>query len=258
MNIQKRITDHVKSVELNNYNKVLNIRNKTVCSITCIDMTKTYNDIEFQCITEKQTVHSLKDCNLIGEYKLVDSILKKCKSYKEHMIDHVINPKKYKDYEDKGYWFLRYSNYMLHNLGGVSDCGHFTPASEHKGKLIDTLVSYFEVLALNKDLVYDKVPRGVQKNNISDSIYGSKQQLENWQHFVYNNKLPLFINICLTIDEHNNSREYVPWLVERQYTDEEIYRLLGITKEEQQLIDDVIKRYDKDTEFGHRFFDVVK
>ena len=254
--IKNKIERHVKSVELNNYNRELHIANKTVFSITSIDFTKEYNEIDFECVTEKSKVSSLKDCNLIGEDRLVSSILKKCKNYKDHMIDHCINLKKYKDYEDKGYYFLRYSNYMLHNLGGVSKCGHFTPASEHKGKLIDTLISYFEVLALNKDLVYNKVPRGVQKNNISDATFGTKEELENWQYFVYNNKLAVFINICLTIDEHNNSREYIPWLVDKKYTDEEIYKLLDITEEEQELIDKTIKNFDKDSKFGKRLFSV--
>ena len=82
----------------------------------------------------------------------------------------------------------------------------------------------------------------------------TKEEIENWYHFVYTNKLPVFINICLTIDEHNNSKEYVPWLVDKKYTDEEIYNLLNINKEEQELIDKTLLNYDKDSQFGKRLF----
>ena len=256
--IKKKIDNHVKSVELNNYNKELHIANKTVCSITTIDLTKQYDEIDFECITEKQKVKSLKDCNLIGEDRLVSSILKKCKNYKEHMIDHCINIKKYKDYEDKGYYFLRYGNYMINSLGRIANGGHkFTDSIEIKGKLLSGLSSYYDVLAKrNNNLSYNKVERGSKSGSVVDCTYGSKEELENWHYFVYNNKLPLFINICLTIDEHNNSREYVPWLVDKKYTDEEIYKLLDITKEEQKLIDKTINNFDKDSDFGKRLYNV--
>ena len=254
--IKKNIEGHVKSVELNNYNRELNIANKTVCSIITIDFTKEFNEIDFECINEKSKVSSLKDCNLIGDDKLVSSILKKCKNYKEHMIDHVINLKKYKDYENKGYWFIPYANYMINNLGTMQS--HKWTNSYHiKTKLLDTLNSFFSVLCdPNLNYIKEKVMIGLRSGNPKDSVYGSKEELENWHYFVYNNKLPLFVNICLTIDENNNSREYVPWLVDKKYTDEEIYKLLDINEKEQELIDKTIKNFNKDSEFGKRLFSV--
>ena len=247
VNIQKKIEGHVKSIEFNNYNKELNIANKTVCSISCIDFTKDYNEIDFECITEKSKVKSLKDCNLIGERRLVDDILNKCKSYKEHMIDHCINLKKYKEYENKGYYFIPYGNYMINNLGTMQTHG-WTPSFHTKTHLLDTLNSYFAVLCTSdKSKINNKVHIGTRSNNPVDSVYGTKEEIENWYNFVYNNKLPVFVNICLTIDENNNSREYIPWLVDKKYTDEEIYKLLDITKEEQELIDKTIKKFDINT-----------
>lgn len=254
--IKNKIDKHVKSVELNNYNRELHIANKTICSITTIDFTKEYNEIDFECITEKSKVSSLKDCNLIGEDRLVSSILKKCKNYKDHMIDHIINLKKYKDYENKGYWFIPYANYMINNLGTMQT-HRWTPAFHTKTKLLDTLNSFFAVLcSQDSNSITQNIKIGTRSGNPSDSLYGSKEELENWQYFVYNNKLAVFINICLTIDEHNNSREYIPWLVDKKYTDEEIYKLLDITKEEQELIDKTIKNFDKDSKFGKRLFSV--
>lgn len=252
--IKKKIDGHVKSIELNNYNKELNIANKTVCSISCIDFSKQYNEIEFECITEKSKVKSLKDCNLVGDSNLVFSILEKCKKFKDHMSDHCIVLKKYKEYEDKGYWFVPYGNYMINNLGTMQSHG-WTPAFHTKNHLLDTLNSYFAVLcSSNKDSISQKVHIGSRSGNASDSVYGTKEEIENWYHFVYTNKLPVFINICLTIDENNNSKEYVPWLVDKKYTDEEIYNLLNINKEEQELIDKTLLNYDKDSQFGKRLF----
>ena len=254
--IQNKIEGHVKYVELNNYNKELNIANKMVCSIVYVDFTKKYNEIDFECITEKSKVKCLSDCNLIGERKIVDDILNKCKSYEDHMIDHVIDTKKYKEYESKGYWFLPYGKYMLNNLG-TTKTNKWTSGFHTKNDLIDTLNSYFEVSCTrHKERLSTKVYIGTRSNNPFDSVYGTKEQMENWYYFVYNNKLPLFVNICLTIDEQNNSREYVPWLVDKKYTDEEIYEKLNITKEEQKLIDATIKKFDKDTAFGRKLFGV--
>ena len=164
--------------------------------------------------------------------------------------------KKYKEYEDKGYWFIPYGNYMINNLGTMQT-HRWTPAFHTQTNLIDTLNSYFAVLcSSDKNFISKKVRIGSRSGNPADSVYGTKEELENWHYFVYNNKLPVFINICLTIDEHNNSREYVPWLVDKKYTDKEIYKILNITEEEQELIDKIIKNFDKDSKFGKRLFNV--
>jgi len=250
-NIKKQIEGHIKKVELNNMNPIFNIENKTVCSIIYINQIKNYNKIDLEVCGEKREVESIYDCNLIGNIKEIQSILNKCKNYKDHMINHCIDLKKYKEYEDKGYYFLRYSNYMINNLGTMMT-HKWTNAFHIKTKNIDTLSCMFEVLANRKD-IENKIYTS-KKGNPCDCVYGTKEELENWKYFVYNNKLPLFINICLTIDEHNNSRNYAPWLVDKKYTDEEIYKLLNITKKEQELIDKTIKNFDKDSDFGKELF----
>ena len=118
--IKNKIAGHVKDVELQNLNKEFNIANKTVCSIVTVDYSKDYSKIDFNCCGDISQVNSIYDCNLIGDYATVKSILDKCRAYKDHMIDHCINTRKYKEYEGKGYWFLRYGNYMLDNLGSIS------------------------------------------------------------------------------------------------------------------------------------------
>ena len=90
-------------------------------------------------------------------------------------------------------------------------------------------------------------------NKITTNIYGTRQELENWKHFIFSNKLPLFLNIVLTIDQHNNSKEFLPWLVDRQYTDEEINELFGFTDEEIALIDRTIKKYERNSPWFKRY-----
>lgn len=106
--IKDKIDGHITYLELNNYNREFNISNKTVISILAIDMSKKYNSFEFDCCGEKRIAYNINDCNLIGDYDLVQSILQKCKKYKDHMIDHIINLKKYTDYEKTGIYFLRF------------------------------------------------------------------------------------------------------------------------------------------------------
>ena len=57
----------------------------------------------------------------------------------------------------------------------------------------------------------------------------------------------------LTIDQHNNSKEFLPWLVDKQYTDDEINKLFGFTDEEIKLIETTIKKYERNSPWFKRF-----
>ena len=91
------------------------------------------------------------------------------------------------------------------------------------------------------------------KGNVCDCVYGTKEELENWKHFIFNNKLPLFINIVLTIDQNNNSKEFLPWLVDKKYTDEEIYTKFNLTQDEIELIDSTIKKFERNSPWFKRY-----
>ena len=246
--IKKKTAGHVKDVELQNLNKEFNIANKTVCSIVTVDYSKDYNKIEFNCCGDISQVNSIYDCNLIGDYATVKSILDKCRAYKDHMINHCINTKKYKEYEGKGYWFLRYGNYMIDNLG--SNQRVFDKMTKQIPRGIYN-ISYLVVAAEDKPIT-NHVPLS-KSGNPCDSVYGTKKELENWKYFTEHNNIVVFVNICLTIDEHNNSREYLPWLVDKKYTDEEIYKLLNINEEEQQFIENVVTRFERNSDWFKRY-----
>ena len=98
---------------------------------------------------------------------------------------------------------------------------------------------------------YDKSNKITDKP--ADCLYGTKNELENWKYFVFNNKLPLALNIILINDQHNNSIKFVPWLVNKQYSDEEIYKLLNINNKEIQLINNVTNRYKRNSKWFKRY-----
>ena len=251
--IKNKIAGHIKDVELQNLNKEFNIANKTVCSIVTVDYSKDYSKIDFNCCGDISQVNSIYDCNLIGDYATVKSILDKCRAYKDHMINHCINTRKYKEYEGKGYWFLRYGNYMLDNLGSIS--GSTRKSDDEMRCFIGNLFRPYKIVAAEDKPITNHVPLS-KSGNPCDSVYGTKKELENWKYFTEHNNIVVFVNICLTIDENNNSREYLPWLVDKKYTDEEIYKLLNINKEEQEFISSIINKFDRNSQFGKNYFGV--
>lgn len=249
--IKHKIENHVKTIDLNNYNAEFGIANKTAISITSIDFSKEYNTIDFNCCGEIDKVNSLYDCNLIGNYNIIKSILLKCKNYKDHMSDHCVDVRKYKTYENKGYYFLSYASYMINNLGSNygSTVKQIYDDTKNKQYILfntsfGTYYSAYCILGNGSKISYNFIEKGVKHGSPKDSIYGTKNELENWQYYINNNYLPLFINLCLTIDEHNNSKEYVPWLVDKKYSNKEIYKILNINEIEQNFIEETIKKYD--------------
>ena len=49
----------------------------------------------------------------------------------------------------------------------------------------------------------------------------------------------------MTIDQQNNTLDYVPWIVDKKYTDEEIYNKLDINDDMKKLIDDTLKKFER-------------
>ena len=105
------------------------------------------------------------------------------------------------------------------------------------------------------ELKYTK-KRGASKEYtdiLAPMLYGTKDELENWKYFVFNNKLPLFLNICLIIDQNNTSKGFIPWITNKRYTDSEIYKLLNINENEQNLIDSVIQKFERNSTWFKRY-----
>lgn len=263
--MKKRVEGHVKKVIIENYNKDFGTELYMPFAITYIDNSQKINNISFSNCGEIENVTSIYDCNLIGDYSLIQSILTKCKNYGDMMKDHIYHPGKTK--VDENTWFCKYPQIL--GGCGASFCGTVSPRNGAN---------------INSDNIYITLPNGNQyitpyisacyhynKNEIShtilyrydksnkitdkpaDCLYGTKNELENWKYFVFNNKLPLALNIILINDQHNNSIKFVPWLVNKQYSDEEIYKLLNINNKEIQLINNITNRYKRNSKWFKRY-----
>jgi hypothetical protein len=86
-------------------------------------------------------------------------------------------------------------------------------------------------------------------------IQGTKEELENYKHLIYNTNLPIFLSYVLTIDQHNNVLPFIPWLVDKKYTTEEIYKLFNFTDDEISLIEKTCKKYSIESVFAKRMYD---
>lgn len=252
--IKQRINGHVESIVIENLNKEFSVTNDVPFAITTIDMSRTFDKISCNICGEHKEVSSIYDCNLIGKYETIWSILEKVHKFQDMMISHQVESKYIENKENKSLYFLPYTNGLLNALGTNSMNKIFTEEynkrvlSKHKNGLFAT--QYIECSAKG-EITFNVSSRG--KNNPYDSVYGTKEELENWKHFIFNNKLPLFINIVMTIDQNNNSKDFLPWLVDNQYTDEEINKLFNFTDEEIKLIDTTIKKYERNSPWFKRY-----
>jgi len=277
--LKKRINGHVNKVIIENYNIQFRTDQYMPFSITYIDKSNIYNKFNIIICGEKRIITSIEDINLIGSYNIIKSIFNKIKNY-DVVENHRYIPNKSEKIN---------GNYYCKSAGIISGagsqlCAMFDPKrSKNSSEYIQQIANninwgdnkhdlIFENQGVNKHLQnYTSVLFHRYKNSISsvplhrydrgkhetefeaECITGTKQELENWKYYVFNNSLPLFINICMTIDQHNNSLPYVPWIVDKKYTDQEIYDMFGFTDEEIKLIETTIKKYERYSPWFKRY-----
>ena len=279
INLKERIKGYVSKVVIENFNIEFRTDNYMPFAITYIDISKKYKKIEYSNCGIRKYVNSLYDCNLIGDIETIKSIFEKIKNY-DVVSNHIYIPNKSEKIE--GNYYCK-SAFIISGAGSQL-CAMFDPKrSKNSSEYIQQIANninwgdnkhdlIFENQGVNKHLQnYTSVLFHRYKNSISpvplhrydrgkhetefeaECVTGTKQELENWKYYVFNNSLPLFINICLTIDQHNNSLPYVPWLVDKQYTDEEIYDMFGFTEDEIKLIETTIKKYERYSPWFKRY-----
>ena len=266
--IKKMLEGQVKKVIIENYNEEFSTNMLVPFSISYIDKLYNSNNIEYKVFGEKRIVKSLYDINLIGNYEIIWSILNKIKIDK--LKNHIYEPGKSTKIINN--WYCKFAGIIVGISGTMCnafDCGR-NPRELSK---ID-YDNYFNADTLftsNLSNAYTVTMYHRYKNEISPDplhkydrgknetefeaacITGTKEELENWKHFVFNNTLPLFINIVMTIDQHNNSLDYVPWLVDKKYTDKEIYEKFNFTESEIKLIEMTIKKYNRYSPWFRRY-----
>lgn len=271
--IKHRLGKHVYKVVIENYNQEFGVGLYVPFSITYIDLNQEYEKIDFQCFGIHQLVDNIYDCNLIGNYEMIWSILNKIKCFGEnvgYMKDHIYKDGKTHINDDTH--FVKYGD-IISVIGCYMASKNCTTKNPYMVDIMwrnflndKEFISGYSNCYINHvdDELYNELPNSRKRGNYSNGniqysdkiaycLYGTKTELENWKHFVFNNKLPLFISICLIIDQHNNVKDITPWLVDKQYTDEEIYQLLGITQEEQEFIDKTIKKYERHSPWFRRY-----
>ena len=254
--IKKKIEGHVESVVIENLNNEFGTALQAPFATTTIDMSNTFAMIDFKCFGEHRTVSSLYDCNMVGDYDVIQSILAKCQNFGDMMKNHVTNKK-----FDGDYWYTKYAEIISGGSIGCSLTSNAVCMSYDSNDIWrDGYLRGYKtpLFHLNANEILQtpicKIDNGNKiTNKIANNIYGMKQELENWKHFVFSNKLPLFLNIVLTIDQHNNSKEFVPWLVDKQYTNDEINKLFGFTEEEIKLMDMTLKKYERNSPWFRRY-----
>ena len=249
----------VRKVIIENYNKEFNTGLYMPFVITHIDKTYNSDNIEYTCCGYTKTVKSLYDCNLIGNYDLIWSILNKinCDKVKNHLY------KPNKSIKIEGNYYTKYT--QLIGRGGViqGQSGQLHLNSFYnKLPFGDYAWIYTCSLYANKfNGVFENVPKGLKSGchngELSDKdancITGTQSELENWYYYVFNNKLPLFLNLCISIDQNNTVLPYVPWLVDKKYTDQEIYDMFNFTDAEIKLIETTIKKFERNSPWFKRY-----
>lgn len=258
--IKQRIEGHVEKVVIENLNKEFETALYVPFSITTINMSKTFDTIDCYICGEHKVVESIYDVNLVGKYDIIWSILDKVNSYKNNLSSHIM-----KKYMGGDYWYVKYAEMISGSGGNLCVVASPSNGSTYNDTFFsDTSCGAFAksytspCYHFNQSDISDKPLCRYDKGNkltdkVAENIYGTKSELENWKHFIFNNKLPLFINIVMTIDQHNNSKEFIPWLVDKQYTDDEINEMFGFTEEEIKLIDTTIKKYERNSPWFKRY-----
>ena len=207
--IKERIKGHVSKVVIENFNKEFNVGLYVPCSITYIDNTKTFDKFEFINCGVKKYVNSLYDCNLIGNHEIIKSIFEKIKNY-DVVNNHIYIPSKSEKIE--GNYYCKIAGIISANMCGGGN--RFFSNEMFRLTLNKDYYLAYTAPLFHSDKTSDiqnypnerRTRGGVKiENSEAECVTGSKQELENWKHYVFNNSLPLFINVCLIIDQNNNS-----------------------------------------------------
>ena len=261
--IKDRLKGHVESVTIENRNKDFCTDQFVPFATMVVDFSKQYNEIKFVCFGEEKSVKSLYDCNLIGDYSTIWSIFNKVLGFGKMMKEHIYHPGKSCDINETFFvGYVRDSQFPICQLE-TKRVGRNYDKSENlwvktkngyvHSRFISPVLSYLDSEVVNTP--YKKRDQGKKiTDKIGDNLYGTKQELENWKYFVLNNKLPMFLSFCFIYDMHlNNLDDFMPWLVDKKYTDEEINQMFGFNQDEIAMIDRTINKYERNSQWFRRY-----
>lgn len=255
LNIKNQLNKHITDIIIENYNNEFQIGLSVPFSIIKGNLSKHIDKINFLCCGELSYEDSIYNCNLVGKRDIINSIFQKIKikTGKNTLSKHIY---KQSSKINENTRFVAISKNMRGGCGdprfsdewfvdGLYRCYYYhcfndkEPISKTPHKLLCTGYTY-------------QNPK--YKNDLAINIYGTQQELENFKYFVFNTKLCKFLNICIIQDMSTNSIEkYIPWMVDKIYKDIEIYELFNFDNDEIKLIENTIKKYNRNSNWFQRY-----
>lgn len=249
--VKNLVKGHAKSVEIDMAEPDFGIAAYFPLSITHIDKNTLYKSIGFKCFGQFAAVSSLYERNCVFDYDNLHSIFDKAKTHKDGTLDmHVFKPGKIEETDDM--YFLRYSEILSRTSYDRANYYYKNPNDGREYMI--PLATMSSIHKNEKEIVKVRGTHKVDKKYDKESsyLYGTKEELENWKHNLHL-ALPVFLNTILTIDQNNNSKPYMPWLVDKQYTDDEIYKMFNFTKDEIELIERTLKKFERNSPWFKRY-----
>ena len=254
--LRNRIDGKVEEVIIENYNDEFDTNLSMPFSIVKGNLSKHFDKIKFSSCGEISNVDSIHDCNLVGRWETIFSIFEKLK---KKFGKNTFEKRFYKEGMEvpEGTVFAAVAKVMR---GGCGD-----PRFSNEW-FIDGLYRCYYYHCYNDKEEISETPHKLlctgynydnpkYKDAIALNIWGTKEELENWKYFVYNNNLCKFLNICIVQDMNDdNINKYVPF-INWKYTTEEIYKDIDLSKQEIELIETTIKRYSKASRWFRRYLE---
>ena len=237
---KNQVNHHIEEIVIDNLNDVFGTLMMFPFSITKYSVSEV-SEIKVKLFSETKNAKSIFDVNLFGNHKIMNSIIDKCLSYKTVAAERFNNDKINSHYV-KCVQLLMWGN------------GYFSQPDVADDILGTRYYAVYTDSMLNHKFkeIYDKEPITV-KGRSSNFIAGTKEELTNWIYYVTHNTLPIFLNVIMPITQTNNSLKYIPWLVDKQYTDQEIYEMFHFTEQEINLIEYTVEKFQYSSPFFKRY-----
>ena len=236
--LKEMIKNKIEKITIDNLNSMFATKIFGLFSILKFDNSKNESSFILDICGNKSYVNDIYAVNLAGAN--VDKIMKKVISFKEHINKHFNAVK-------NDYSYVKANEFVL----GFND-GYNTKTNIISINGID----YYSLCVCGSihhsdQKIYDDVPLN-KRNKLCDVIGGTREELENYL-LLCKSKLNIFLNVLLYTDQRNHVMKYVPWLVDKQYTDQEIYEMFGFTEQEINLIEYTVEKFQYSSPFFKRY-----
>ena len=229
--IKSRMKHHVSKVVIENLNKDFNTRMHELFAIVHLDYRTRYDNIDYVCCGYHRIVNTLNDCTLVENTALASSIISKVAGYCDMMRNHISQK------IIEGDCHVPYGEILSSPVSNPS-------MINNSSCFVDGIFyTYWEgCLHHTCQKPIWTIEKGMSYNHF---VHGTNEQMMNWILFIKKNKLPKFLSICYNIAQHNRVKNIMPFLVDKKYTDMEIYELFNFTNQEIELIDKTILQYNQ-------------